>query len=294
MMFERTMLGLRRLTVLLKRIPGMVLLLEPFRQMAVTRGGTFEVSDFDGCMKMRLRLDEHMQSQIFWYGFYSRDIILLLDRILEPGHVVADVGANIGEISLAAARRVGKTGAVYSFEPMSALFSCLVRNSGMNNLQQVVPVPQGVSAEPGKAMIYAQESRFKDGTTHSGLGTIYPFGDRSIPVEEIELNTLDLYFDKLPIERLDVIKIDVEGAEHDVLRGALHTIHKHRPYIILELQEETAHSAGNSAEEILSLIASCHYDIYAIGRKAKLSRLTREGIKRFQNVLCVPHGKHVP
>jgi FkbM family methyltransferase len=294
MISEQTMLGLRRLTVVLKKVPGMVLLLEPLRRMAVSRGGILEVSDFDGCMKMKLRLDEHMQSQIFWYGSYSRDIILLLDRILEPGHVVADVGANIGEISLAAARRVGKTGKVHSFEPMSLLFNCLVQNSSMNNLKQIMPVQQGVSAGLGKTTIYAQEARFKDGTRHSGLGTIYPFGDRSVPVEEIELTTLDYYFEEHPLERLDLIKLDVEGAEHDVLRGALHTIRRHRPYIILELQEETAQSAGNSAETIRSTIESNQYDIYKIGRKAKLSRLTPEGIKRFQNVLCVPNGKRVP
>ena len=293
-MINKRMLGLRRLTIALKRIPGMVFLLEPLRQMAVSSGGILEISDFDGSMKMWLRLDEHMQSQIFWYGSYSRDIILLLDRILKPGHVVADVGANIGEISLAAARRVGENGTVHSFEPMSSLFNCLVQNSGMNNLKQITPVQQGLSAAKGKAMIYAQERLIKDGTTNSGLGTIYPFGGRSMPVEEIVLNTLDHYFEETSVERLDLIKIDVEGAEYDVLRGAFHTIRKHKPYIILELQEETAHSAGNSAEEIRSLIASSQYDIYTIGRKAKLARLRPEEIKKFQNILCVPHGKRVP
>jgi len=293
-MSDRIILGLRKLSVFLKKIPGMVLLLEPFRKMFASRGRVVQVSDFDGLMNMRLRLDEHMQSQIFWYGYYSRDIILLMNRLLKPGDVVADVGANIGEISLAAAKRVGGAGKVYSFEPMTTLFERLVQHIEMNNATQITPVRQGLADGQRTAVIYAQAEQFNDGTSHTGLGTIYPFGDRSQPVEEIQLNTLDNYCEQHAIERLDLIKIDVEGAELDVLRGAQSTLQKYKPFVILELQSETAQSAGNSAEEIISLVESNDYEIYVIGRKTKLSRLDQEALSRFQNVLCVPRGKAVP
>jgi len=62
-----------------------------------------------------------MQSQIFWYGYYSRDIVMTMGRILTPGMVVFDVGANIGEISLYAARRVGSEGVCIALMHMRAV-----------------------------------------------------------------------------------------------------------------------------------------------------------------------------
>lgn len=293
-MSDEVVLGLRSLSVLLKKVPGMILLLEPLRKVFASKERVVEVSNFDGCMKIRLRLDEHMQSQIFWYGYYSRDIILLMNRIIKQGDVFADVGANIGEISLAAAKRVGVSGKVYSFEPMTYLFQRLVQHIEMNNIKQITTVRQGLAREPRTAIIYAQEEKFKDGTSHAGLGTIYPFGDRNQPVEEIELTTLDNYFNEHEIQKLNLIKIDVEGAELDVLHGARYTLERHKPLVILELQAETARVAGNSAEEIVTLLRSSGYDIFLIGRKAKLRQLNHELLNRFQNVLCVPYGKVVP
>ncbi|HIG47912.1 MAG TPA: phosphoglycerate mutase (2,3-diphosphoglycerate-independent), partial [candidate division Zixibacteria bacterium] len=68
----------------------------------------FTVPDFDGTYLVRLRLSEHMQRRIFWMGYYSTDIVALLKMTLRPGMVVVDVGANIGEIAMVAARCVGR------------------------------------------------------------------------------------------------------------------------------------------------------------------------------------------
>jgi len=97
-------------------MPGAILLLEYLRKAFAGADRKITIDDFDGSLTIDLRLNEHLQSQIFWYGYYSRDIVMTMDRILTPGMVVFDVGANIGEISLCAARRVGSEGGVYSFD----------------------------------------------------------------------------------------------------------------------------------------------------------------------------------
>ncbi len=101
------LLTMRRITTRLKYIPGAILIINQLRKFFARNQDCVTVTDYDGDMTATLCLNEHMQSQIFWYGYYSRDIVLLLDKTLKPGMVAVDVGANIGEITMAAAKRVG-------------------------------------------------------------------------------------------------------------------------------------------------------------------------------------------
>lgn len=293
-MSERLLLSLRRFAVTLKRIPGFILILDPLRKSFSRKKKRVVISDFDGCFKLELNLDEHMQSQIFWYGYYSRDIVLLIDRILRPGMVVFDVGANIGEITMTAARRVGSTGRVYSFEPMATLHSRLTGHLGLNGLHQVTPIAKGLSDRIGSATIFRAEAPFKDGTRHDGLGTLYPTEARGVAAGEIELTTLDQFCSDAKVARIDFIKIDVEGAELAVLKGGLESLKRFRPYLIVEVQPDTASSAGYKSEDIISLLESAGYTFFVIGRKARLRPLKELDLTSFHNVLCVPAGAEIP
>jgi FkbM family methyltransferase len=293
-MNDQLLLLLRRFSVTLKRIPGFIFLLEPMRKLFASRKQPVVVSDFDGHLKVKLRLDEHMQSQIFWYGYYSRDIVLLMNRILQPRMVVLDVGANIGEITMAAAQRVGSNGHVYSFEPMTPLYSRLTEHLGMNGMNQVTPIAKGLSDRIGTATIFSAEAPFEDGTRHDGLGTLYPTASRSVAAGDIELTTLDEFCSSSNITRIDLVKIDVEGAELAVLKGGLTSIARFQPFLIVEVQTETAQDAGYKSEDIISLLKSMGYTFFVIGRKARLRPLGEAGLASFQNVLCVPAGVEVP
>jgi FkbM family methyltransferase len=271
-----------------KRVRGAVLLLRHVRKAFAIADREITIDDFDGDLVIDLRLNEHMQSQIFWYGYYSRDIVMALDGLLSPGMVVFDVGANIGEISLCAAKRVADGGRVYCFEPMPALYETLTYNLSRNELAHAHPIRMGVSNKLGMAQIYRSESNFKDGTVHDGLGTLYPMNNRTTPAGKIQLTSLDAFCQEKQIDRLDLIKIDVEGSELDVLMGGKQTLKRYRPRLIIEVQNQTAEAGGANAEDVLSYLEDLDYSFFTIGRKAKLNALSRDGIKRFQNVLCVP------
>ncbi|HEX7018454.1 MAG TPA: FkbM family methyltransferase, partial [Gemmatimonadaceae bacterium] len=213
MLSDRAMRQLRRASVAARRLPGAVLLLDVVRRAFGRRKRTVTVGDFDGALRMRLCLHEHMQSQTFWFGYYSRDIILLFDRLLHPGMVVFDIGANVGEIALAAARRVGPHGRVYAFEPVPHLYQSLEEHVAINRLRQVVPVAQGLLNEETECTIFEAPARLGDGMVNTGLATIYGDKIRSRALGRVPMTTLDSYCRRMRISRIDVVKIDVEGAE---------------------------------------------------------------------------------
>jgi FkbM family methyltransferase len=272
----------------MKRIPGAVLMLEHIRRAFAGSNETIRVHDFDGSLTLDLCLNEHMQSQIFWYGFYSRDIVLALDRLLSPGMVVLDVGANIGEVSLCAAKRVGTKGCVFSFEPMPEIYRTLKKNFSLNHMSQAHPIDIGISDAEGEAPIYRADSMFKDGTQHLGLGTLYPMAGRNTPVKTIRLTTIDAFAASHQLNRVDLIKVDAEGAELKALIGGDQTLRKLKPSVILELQRDSAEASGCSAGEILEYLNHHRYSVFTIGRNAKLHALERNNLKSFQNILCIP------
>lgn len=197
---------LRRIVLRLKSIPGSILILESIRKHYANKNKTIQVNDFDGSLTLELNLGEHMQSQTFWYGYYSRDIVMLMDNFLSPGMVVFDVGANIGEISLCAARRIGNGGQIYCFEPMPDLFYTHTRNLQRNAMTHAHPFQLGLANQDSVRTIYDATSKHADGTVHAGLGTLYPMQNRSKPVGTIQLTTLDSFCTKHHIKKLDLLR----------------------------------------------------------------------------------------
>jgi FkbM family methyltransferase len=279
---------LARVTRALKRVPGAVLVLEHFRRSFARCRETMQVHDFDGSLTLNLCLDEHMQSQIFWYGYYSRDIVLVLDRLLSPGMVVLDVGANIGEISLCAGKRVGANGDVFSFEPMPAIHQTLQQNISLNSMLQIHPIEMGIADAEGEAKIYSADSVFKDGTRHLGLGTLYPMNSRTTLAAIIKLTTIDAFVMSKNVKRVDLIQVDAEGAELKALIGAENTLKRFKPVLILELQKESSEASGCSPHALLDYLEKHGYVVFSIGRKAKLRSLDKHSVEPFQNILCLP------
>ena len=129
----------RKTAVALRRMRGTYPLVNLLRKSSYGHG-VVEVEDYDGDLNMALDLNDHMASQIFWFGYYSRDVVQCLKARLKPGDAFIDGGANIGEITLVAAKAVGPSGRVVSFEPVDAIRSKLVRNIAVNQLQTRVIV----------------------------------------------------------------------------------------------------------------------------------------------------------
>jgi FkbM family methyltransferase len=193
-------------------------------------------------------------------GAWSGDELDLLGLLIQPGQTVLDVGANMGTHALAFCNFVGPTGVVHAFEPQRIMFQAMVATVALNSWtnahchQTLVGARKGRMRLPG--IRYDQPSNF-------GMMTLAPDRDRAetisyaddAPGEEVEMITLD----SLDLAACHLIKIDVEGMEIDVLRGAAKTIRAHRPLIYMECQPD------QRSQDALKLLKSMGYATWRHG-----------------------------
>jgi FkbM family methyltransferase len=248
---------------------------------------TVPISDFDGDLAVNLRLSEHMQRRIFWLGYYNLLLVPFLKNFLRPGMTFIDVGANIGEISLVAAKLVGPSGRVIAFEPIDRIAGELQMNAQRNQLEQISVVRVGLSNGHGARLpIYSSCGQGSPGDEHSGLGSLYGAATGSSPLQYIDVTTLDTWIDEHPMNRVDMIKIDIEGAELPCLQGARRTLQRFKPVLIVELQDTTAITAGYRATDILDLLSGLGYSFYRFEAQGPVSFSRTAKLKSNQNILC--------
>lgn len=183
------------------------------------------------------------------FGDYERAETDLIRSHLSEGSVFVDIGANIGWFTLQSSRWVGDSGKVFSFEPRPSTFEHLSESIRINGLENVTIYNVALSNEVGSATLMATEGHSSPGSSYLGKG-------KGIPVT---LSTLD---DLLPpLDRLDVIKMDVEGWEPNVIKGAVQTIRKFHPIILSEISPwMLLERSGVSDRDYISLIKSLGYD----------------------------------
>jgi FkbM family methyltransferase len=224
----------------------------PFRQhynvMADTRYGTMIVNHNDwidsggrryGVGYDLIRTGEYMQSEL--------DGIAGLIRLCAPDPVLLDIGANIGVHSLLFSALAGGQGRVYAFEAQRIVYQMLMGNLALNNIENVYvrgvalgraagelklpPVDYGKPWNFGGMSLVAEndEPQFRPGTPESAAA------DKGEAIPVITLDSLNL-------PRIDFIKLDVEGMEEDVLRGAVRTLDRTRPLMQVEWMARDAGS----------------------------------------------------
>jgi FkbM family methyltransferase len=189
----------------------------------------------------------------------------LLERLLRPGMTVVDVGANHGLFSLEAAHFVGPEGRIHAFEPAPATYDCLMANLRANGLEDVRVFRSALGAEPGSARLRVHRE-------WSGLNTLADrditwMGDKLSPDEVIEVpvTTLEAHAAAEGLDRIDFLKIDVEGFELSVLRGARSLLADRKiDRIMLEVGDVTCANAGVEPAAILAELAGLGYGVYGI------------------------------
>ena len=252
--------------------------------------GIIRVNDFDTNLTIDLSLSECMQRRIFWMGYYNLDIVPYLQKTLKKGMTFIDIGANIGELSMVAAKCVGSNGKVFAFEPMNSVADKLAANIRRNVLNQIEVLRIGLSDKPALSVpIYSTWDVSRKREENQGLGSLFHTGTDDTPADYITISTLDAWLDSNPVDRLDIIKLDIEGAELFCLKGAVQTLIKFRPKIIVEIQAETASAAGYKPSEILDFLSNFGYRFFRLMHRGKLLAVTAATLENVQNVLCIPH-----
>lgn len=200
-------------------------------------------------------LGDWLGQYVYLTGGYEPATADLIARLLEPGDVFVDVGANSGFFTLLAASRVGPAGKVLSFEPLTAMRKRLVDNLALNGLGNVAVHTVALSNRRG-------ENSFYEGPTgHKGLSSLRP-----IPNSAAMLKVPTMRLDDLDIAgvRIKLIKIDVEGAEQLVVEGATSILARDKPRLIVEITEEYLKSYNHSASGLRRILAGMGYSMYRI------------------------------
>jgi FkbM family methyltransferase len=194
---------------------------------------------------------------LFVGGCIDPNELAFLNRVIEPGMVFIDVGANDGLYTLFAAPRVGK---VLAIEPSSREFGRLHANIELNKLKNVTARQIALADQPGVGMLSV------GGYEHEGQNTLGEFTYLGVELgckEKVEIKRLDDLVTEEGLPNVDVIKLDLEGAEFLVLKGAIQTLTLFRPLLLLEVSDTALRRQGSTVAEVLSLLRSLSYEIYA-------------------------------
>jgi len=209
-----------------------------------------------GGINWTLDLREGIQLSIYCFGVFERTTARALRRLLPPGGVALDIGANIGAHTLPMARQAGPHGRVIAVEPTSActrLRDNLARNPDLVSRVTVCPVAILAPGEGRAPAYYAAWPVRGAKLRHDVHGGVALNADGSTGM------TLDALVQEQELARLDVIKIDIDGGEFAALRGARATLERWRPALVLELSAYALLEHGASLEGLLALLAEARY-----------------------------------
>jgi FkbM family methyltransferase len=205
-----------------------------------------------------LDLGEGIDFSIYLLGAFEKATVQTLKKLIRLGDVAFDIGANIGAHTLGLAQGVGPTGRVFAFEPADFAFAKLKRNLALNpellvrtDARQVM-----LAAEPNvqcEAEIYASWPL----KTHA---SVHPkHRGRLVSSTHASVDSLDNFMEREGIERVNLIKIDVDGFEYPVLKGGLKTLAKFRPTLVMEMSPYVHAEHNQSFRDLVSLLRDCGY-----------------------------------
>lgn len=195
---------------------------------------------------------QHVMYYLFSKGcLYEKETSMLAIGALRSGDVALDIGAHVGYFSLLFRLLVGRTGAVYAFEPMPDTYRRLVMNILRNNFTNVIPLPLAIAERPGSAEFHIHPENEGEST----LLSVAP-GDTC----QVMVSSLDELFAGSTGKRPRLLKIDAEGVETLILKGGVRFFETHAPdMIICEINRGTLSAAGTSEWDIRSFFKERNY-----------------------------------
>jgi len=153
-----------------------------------------------------------------------------LASLIQPGMVVYDVGANVGFFTVIAARLSGPEGRIVAFEPLPENFERIRHNIALNNFQNIIVRSEALSDTDGQAQFQVSA----EPTWGNLVGAGKDIGQKTGTID-VKVSRLDSLLETGDLPVPNLIKIDVEGAEAQVLRGAENTLRRARPFLLIEL-----------------------------------------------------------
>lgn len=189
--------------------------------------------------------------------------------------VFLDIGANIGLFSLFIARYFPRS-RIFAFEPHPVLHGCLRRTCERNGLKNLVAEALALGAREQTSALHLHERNSGGHSLHADqIGE--PERGRAV---EVSVSTLDSFARRQGLERMDVLKIDVQGAEWDVFSGGVDCLARFKPAILVEVENEALARPTGAARDALERLAALGYAIRLVGRQKGVPLSERENVAR--------------
>jgi len=215
----------------------------------------------------------------------------IFKQCLHLGDTIVDLGAHIGTYTLTASSLVGKNGHVFAFEPSPRNYALLSKNVSFNHLKNVSAINQAVTDQVGSLNFYLEAENTGDnriyGDSHS---------QKTIKVKTVNLDS----FFKKKSNQINLIKMDIQGAEPLALKGAAQLLKKNKDIIIfIEFWPHGLSMTGSSSSELIKLLSGYGFEFYEINETEKnVSQISAASIlKRYKqdslemtNLVCGKHG----
>jgi len=237
-----------------------------------------------GGYRFRCDLRDTISREVCFTGCYEPQETLLIRSILRPGMTFVDVGANWGYFTLLAASFVGSSGRVLSLEPDPRIFSILQENVARAGLEQVTLMQTAAAHEPGIQSL----AGYAEAGGNFGISRITLKSGDDDGIFRVNSDTLDHILDLQGLSSVDLMKMDIEGAEVFALRGLADSLRKRRiKRILLELHPFELAELGSTVSAVIEELQRAQYKGWTVdhsplatretayNKKTKIDRLLR-------------------
>jgi FkbM family methyltransferase len=216
-------------------------------------------------LNWNLDLSEGIDLSIYLFGKFETETSSAIANLIKDGSTIIDIGANIGAHALPMAKKVAPNGRVYAFEPTDWAFDKLQTNLKLNpELEQVLRIEKTFLNEKmglSSPTLTHSSWNLDASDKHEVHGGVLQHSANASNL------TLDQWVEQQGISKIDLIKLDVDGYEVKVLKGAIHTLKEFKPKIILELTLYNLEEYGNSLDELLTILQNNHYQLKTLDGK---------------------------
>lgn len=210
--------------------------------------------------------DETMSAHLIGYGYWEPNVYAVVTSLISPGDVVLEVGANVGYYTVAMGRIVGSAGHVHSFEANARLAGMVERSAYINGLKDWVRVhPKAAMDQPG--VVRFERSRKRSGWGHVTQWQDTAFDDSEIV--EVEATTMDAQ----GLSRVDLIRLDAEGSEPLILRGAADILSANPQIAICMEWDPVQMRARADLTVFVAWLAELGFHFWRIGTDARLTEI---------------------
>lgn len=239
---------------------------------------------------LKVNFNNNFAHFVYFLGEYEPAITNVIKKIVKKGDICFDIGGNIGWYTTLLQTLVGKNGEVHSFEPVPPTFEILEENVKSNKNSEVVHLNNfALGEKSGEANLHV----FDNFDAHASMSD---FGQNNVTVYRCSVSTINSYLTENKIENVKFVKVDIEGAELSMLKGATDFFKQEIPPIFeIEMALDTTKGFGYLPNDIIEFIRNQYeYEFYAINEKTffleKIEKFNPED--KGANVLCVPKGHY--